>query len=390
MVKQEYDALGRVFKTTQYASAVGPLANFDRATIEAAVNAVAGANDRKVHYVYDAAGRQRFVLQTDSERDTGPSARAATTPFGNLVESRRYDRYVTDAWIATADATQSARGSANRTCVDELSALGYSDARRARWQTFSAHTSPTTRRTSCASPSMRSAASPRTSTTPWATRDSTVRFAARPALTPDTRERAIDAAVDRNDAQQSGASLRLRCDRTARASPCRCRTERRIGRQAPDHRAALRRLRPAGRNAAPTPRRWATSTRGTTRRYDEAASPPRSWPTPVNDRVSAVAYDAGGRQAFLGREFFEAEAVDQYVVTQAGPRRAGPTGAAHRLRLTPGPGAVRRGQRGRARWSPTPGTIAPRPTSMTPPGACASRSSPTCRSAKAITTRSTR
>ena len=43
VIRQEYDALGRVVKTTQYASAVGPLANFDRATIESAVNAVAGA-----------------------------------------------------------------------------------------------------------------------------------------------------------------------------------------------------------------------------------------------------------------------------------------------------------------------------------------------------------
>ena len=27
--------------------------------------------------------------------------------IGNLVESRRYDRYVTEAWIATADTTNS-------------------------------------------------------------------------------------------------------------------------------------------------------------------------------------------------------------------------------------------------------------------------------------------
>src|SRR5207244_5978969 len=106
VVKQEYDALDRVFKTTQYASEVGPLANFHRATIESAADAVAAANDRKVQYVYDAVGRQRFVLQTDSDgRWTVSESRYDV--IGNLVESRRYDRYVTDAWVATVDATNS-------------------------------------------------------------------------------------------------------------------------------------------------------------------------------------------------------------------------------------------------------------------------------------------
>ena len=85
---------------------VGPLANFDRATIESAVNAVAGPNDRKVQYVYDAAGRQRFVLQTDSNPGWTVSE-SRYDVIGNVVESRRYDRYVTDAWIATVDTTNS-------------------------------------------------------------------------------------------------------------------------------------------------------------------------------------------------------------------------------------------------------------------------------------------
>ena len=39
--QQEYDALGRVVQDDAVREAVGPLANFDRATIDAAVNAVA-------------------------------------------------------------------------------------------------------------------------------------------------------------------------------------------------------------------------------------------------------------------------------------------------------------------------------------------------------------
>ena len=126
VIRQEYDALGRVFRTTQYANAVGPLANFDRATIESAVNAVAAANDRKVQYVHDAVGRQRFVLQTDSSAHWTVSE-SRYDVLGNLIESRRYDRYVTDAWIATVD-TRTSPGVNEQEMLEQLSSLGYSDS----------------------------------------------------------------------------------------------------------------------------------------------------------------------------------------------------------------------------------------------------------------------
>src|SRR5262249_24967072 len=65
VINRDYDALGRVFKTTRYANAVGALASFDIHTIEAAVNAAASARDRKSQSVYDASGRQRFLLDAD-------------------------------------------------------------------------------------------------------------------------------------------------------------------------------------------------------------------------------------------------------------------------------------------------------------------------------------
>src|SRR3546814_6627883 len=97
--------LGRVTRITQYATAVGPLAGFDRATVEAAVGAVASASDRRTQYVYDAAGRQRFVLQADKAGHwtVGESRYDA---MGNAVEVRRYDRYLTDAWIDGIDAVR--------------------------------------------------------------------------------------------------------------------------------------------------------------------------------------------------------------------------------------------------------------------------------------------
>ena len=198
VVKQEYDALGRVFKTTQYASAVGPLANFDRATIEAAVNAVAAANDRKVQYVYDAVGRQRFVLQTDSNaRWTVSESRYDV--IGNLVESRRYDRYVTDALDRDSRRDEFARGQrAGDTRRAERTRLQRQHAEHAGQpptHTLCVRYSEP----ACASRSMLWDPSRRTFTTPWATSSTTVRFAARPTLTQYT-ESAINAAVNHNDA----------------------------------------------------------------------------------------------------------------------------------------------------------------------------------------------
>src|SRR4029453_14165424 len=47
--------------------------------------------------------------------------------IGNVVESRRYNRYVTEAWIVTVDTTNSP-GVNEQEMLEQLSALGYSDS----------------------------------------------------------------------------------------------------------------------------------------------------------------------------------------------------------------------------------------------------------------------
>ena len=58
---------------------------------------------------------------------TGPLSESRYDVIGNLIESRRYDRYVTDAWIATVDTTASP-GVSEQEMIDQLRSLGYSDS----------------------------------------------------------------------------------------------------------------------------------------------------------------------------------------------------------------------------------------------------------------------
>src|SRR6185503_19295361 len=81
---------------------------------DVAVAAVAASNDRKTRFVHDTVGRQRFVLRADANGWTVSESRY--DPFGNLVESRGYDRHLTDA-----------PGVDEQEVLDQLAALGYHD-----------------------------------------------------------------------------------------------------------------------------------------------------------------------------------------------------------------------------------------------------------------------
>jgi YD repeat-containing protein len=197
VVAQEHDALGRVIRTTQYASAVGPLASFDRTTIETAANAVASASDQMTRYVYDAAGRQRFVLRADKTgRWTVGESRYDA--IGNLIESRRYDRYLTDAWIVGLDPARPL-GLREEDVAGQLAALGYTDSASASLagiqRTHFAY--DTQNRLRFTVDGLGSIAE--NVYNALGDRATTIRFAARPTPAQYT-ENAIDASVDRNDA----------------------------------------------------------------------------------------------------------------------------------------------------------------------------------------------
>ena len=79
--------------------------------------------------------------------------------------------------------------------------------------------------------------------------------------------------------------------------------------------------------------------------YDELTIAAAIVPDAVNDRRSAIAYDAGGRQAYTVRELRD-RIGQQIRRDEARPRRTGPTRPAHRLCLARGADAVRHGQHG--------------------------------------------
>ena len=293
VTRQEFDALGRVFKTTQYARAVGPLAKFDRQTIESAVNAVAGLNDGKTVYVYDAVGRQRFVIQTDSTpRWTVEESRYDV--IGNRTESRRYDRYVADAWIATVDTTASA-GISEQEIVDQLRSLGYRDStpstlvnlQRTR---FAYDTKNQLRFTVDALGSIAEKCYDA-----FGNVVTSVRFAARPALTNFT-ENAIDAAVNHTDV---GNHLRhFAFDAAGRLRFTVQVIEPNVG-SAGEYSVSEQRYDAFGQLLEN--RSYATAV-GHLTGYDELTIAAAILPDTANDRRSAIAYHPGGQQAYTVRE----------------------------------------------------------------------------------------
>lgn len=104
VTRLEYDAMGRLVQSTAYAIAMG-LTDFEKSTLDAAVVTHANENDRTTSYVYDAAGRKRFVV--DADRSLGEMLYDA---MGQVVESRRFDLKVPVGTPRTEAALTELRG----------------------------------------------------------------------------------------------------------------------------------------------------------------------------------------------------------------------------------------------------------------------------------------
>jgi YD repeat-containing protein len=304
--KQEYNALGRVFRTTQYHNAVTPLTGFDRTTIEAAANAVASANDRKVQFVHDANGRPRFVLQADKTGHWTVGESRYDAP-GNLVESRRYDRLITEASIESVDAMRPS-GAGEADLIDLLAALGYSDSAPASLAEIqrSRFAYDTLNRLRFSIDSLGSVVEDVYNA--LGDRKTNVRFAARPAPEQYT-EPEIDALVNRNDAGNRvehfayDALGQLRFNVQV--------IEPNVGTSG-KHSINERRYDALGQLIES--RSFCTFV-GHLIDYDETTVAAAIVPDATNDRRSVVAYDAGGRQVFALRELRVGQA-DGYVVTR--------------------------------------------------------------------------
>lgn len=101
--KTDYDALGRVVKTTAYATEAGAIAAYTLAGVGAAASA--GVQDRSTDHFYDAAGRQRFVIAAD-----GSVSETVYDALGRVREQRRF-AFVVDKATAWTEATLAARRS---------------------------------------------------------------------------------------------------------------------------------------------------------------------------------------------------------------------------------------------------------------------------------------
>ncbi len=106
--RAEHNALGQLVRTTAYAKEITtPLSDFRKATLDAAVNAIASDEDRTSEFAYDKAGRLRFDVGSDrSLRETLYDA------GGRVTERRQFELKVGDATPITEDALSAFRGNA--------------------------------------------------------------------------------------------------------------------------------------------------------------------------------------------------------------------------------------------------------------------------------------
>ncbi|MDF2120414.1 putative Ig domain-containing protein [Roseiarcaceae bacterium H3SJ34-1] len=303
---QAYDALGRVVATTRYAKLIGPLPDMRRAAVAAALAANADAADRKTCLVQDQAGRQRFVLQADAI-GSWTLGESRYDLFGNLVETRRYDRYLTDAWIASLVPTRP-DGLTEADMTGELASLGYEDNAPAslaglQRSRFAYDGLNRLRFTVDALGGV-------TENTYDALGDkvSTVRYAARPVLAA-LSEAAIDTAVNRADADNQARWFVYDAIGQQRFDLQVMTPNATAGDQ---HRASEMRYDALGQFVES--RAYATLV-GPLAAYDEATVAAAIVADLANDRHSAVAYDAGGRQVFALREL-QGVPASTYVVTR--------------------------------------------------------------------------
>jgi YD repeat-containing protein len=101
--RNDYDALGRVVKTTAYAAETGAIATYTLAGVGAAVTA--STQDRTNEMVYDAAGRQRFVIAAD-----GNVSETVYDALGRVKEQRQFAFVVDKATAWTETTLETRRG----------------------------------------------------------------------------------------------------------------------------------------------------------------------------------------------------------------------------------------------------------------------------------------
>lgn len=305
LVKQEHNLFGRVIKTTQYVNVVGPLATFDRATIEAAANAVVDANDRKTQYVYDPVGRTRFVLQAD-KAGKWTVGESRYDGLGNLVESRRYDQFVTDEKIDAINEMHPF-GATERAVTKQLALLGYSDSTpdslaKIQRTIFVYDQEHRVRFTIDALGSV-----VENVYNLLGDLTSTVGFATRPALSQYT-ESALNLAVGRgnpnNRLQHFAYDVLGQLRFTVQVIEPNW--------SAGKHLVTERRYDALGQLVES--RAYATAV-GHLVRYDEATLAAAVVVDVTNDRRSAVAYDAAGRQAYTMRELLVGQ-DPHYILTR--------------------------------------------------------------------------
>lgn len=197
VLKQEFDTFGRTFRTTQYVTAAGALADFERTSVEAAVGAAAGPGDREVQYVYDRAGRQRFVLQADQDGHWGVGE-SRYDVVGNVAEARRYDQFLTDAWIDSLEATRPT-GARETDVAAQLAAQGYHDTAPGTLAAIQRTRFAYDRQNRVRFTIDALGTAAENVYDPLGNLSTTIRYATRPALA-QFSEGAVDAAVDRTDA----------------------------------------------------------------------------------------------------------------------------------------------------------------------------------------------
>jgi YD repeat-containing protein len=192
-----YDATGRVAQSRRYFNrlSAADLAKLGD-SISAPVAPQVNTNDQRSYFVYDNDGRQRYTLQAF----ISTSWTIAENRFdanGNIVETRRYDKFLPEARLNAIDTSASPGISVAETQA-ELITLGYSDADSALAKTqrtrFAYDANNRLRFTVDALGSVIESVYD-----PAGQLVSSVRYATRPILTAFT-ESAIDAALNRADA----------------------------------------------------------------------------------------------------------------------------------------------------------------------------------------------
>lgn len=122
-----YDANGRVVQSRRY---LNRLSAEDLTTLGDAISAPVTpqvtTSDQRSYFVYDNDGRQRYTLQANIETSWAITENRFDAN-GNIVETRRYDKFLPEARLTAIDTSTSPGISAAETQA-ELITLGYSDA----------------------------------------------------------------------------------------------------------------------------------------------------------------------------------------------------------------------------------------------------------------------